>query len=51
LDLSRLFTSKTGRLRGNRGAARLLGLPIEGRRHRGLDDARRIATMLPFLLT
>lgn len=50
VNLSRLFTKKTGRKRGHRQAMKLLGIESKGEHHRGLSDARNIATMLPFLL-
>ena len=50
LNLSRLFTKKTGKKRGNRRAMKHLGLEPTGTHHRGLDDAKNIATMLPFLV-
>ena len=50
LNLSRLFTSKTGRRRGHRGAMKILNLEPRGDHHRGISDARNIVTMLPFLL-
>jgi inhibitor of KinA sporulation pathway (predicted exonuclease) len=49
VDLSRLFTRKYGRRRGHRGAMKILGIEPEGCHHRGLDDARNIARMLPCL--
>lgn len=50
LNLGKMFTQKYGRRRGNRGAAKILGMKPKGRRHRGIDDARNIAAMLPILL-
>ncbi len=49
-DLARLFTKKTGSRRGHRQAMKRLGLTPEGMHHRGLDDARNIARMLPILM-
>ena len=50
LDLSKLFTRKTGKRRGHRGAMKVLGVEPEGDHHRGLSDAMNIAKMLPLLL-
>lgn len=49
VDLSRMFTKKTGRRRGHRQAMMLLKMKAAGQRHRGLSDAKNIATMLPYL--
>ncbi|EDM76513.1 Inhibitor of the KinA pathway to sporulation, predicted exonuclease [Plesiocystis pacifica SIR-1] len=35
---------------GMAGALRRLGLPLEGTHHRGIDDARNIAKILPFIV-
>jgi inhibitor of KinA sporulation pathway (predicted exonuclease) len=50
LNLSRVFTMKYGRKMGNRRAMKKLGLKPGGTHHRGIDDARNIASMLPFLV-
>jgi 3'-5' exoribonuclease 1 len=39
-----------GRPRGNGDALCLVGLAREGTAHRGIDDARSIARLLPWLL-
>ena len=39
-----------GRRRGNRNALARVGLAATGTHHRGIDDARNIARLLPFLL-
>jgi inhibitor of KinA sporulation pathway (predicted exonuclease) len=31
-------------------ALQLAGLPLEGTHHRGIDDARNIAKLLPYIL-
>lgn len=35
---------------GMAGALRQMGIPLEGTHHRGIDDARNIAKLLPFIL-
>jgi len=50
LDLSKLFTRKTGRKRAHRGAMKILRIEPVGGHHRGLDDAQNIVKMLPYLL-
>jgi inhibitor of KinA sporulation pathway (predicted exonuclease) len=32
------------------GALKLCGLPLQGVHHRGIDDARNIARMLPWIV-
>lgn len=52
-NLKDIFSKKhgTGKPRpGMRRALELCGLTIEGAHHRGIDDARNIARMLPFIL-
>jgi len=49
-DLARLFTKKTGSRRGHRKAMKRLGIEPEGQHHRGLDDARNIAKMIPIIM-
>jgi 3'-5' exoribonuclease 1 len=39
-----------GRRRGNRNALSRVGLAATGTHHRGIDDARNIARLLPFML-
>jgi inhibitor of KinA sporulation pathway (predicted exonuclease) len=39
-----------GRKRGNRNALARVGLTATGTHHRGIDDARNIARLLPFML-
>jgi len=52
LNLKERFSEVLGRRPhfGMKRALELCGLPLEGTHHRGLDDARNIARMLPFLL-
>ena len=50
LDLSRLFTRKTGKRRGHRQAMNILKIEPVGTHHRGIYDAQNIAKMLPFLV-
>jgi len=50
IDLSMIFTKKIGRRKGHRGAMKILGIPSTGKHHRGIDDARNIAKMLPILM-
>lgn len=52
VNLKQLFTQKQG-LRKRYGMAKALqiaGLPLEGTHHRGIDDARNIAKLLPYIL-
>lgn len=49
-DLSNLFTKKIGRRGTHRKAMKILGLKAIGTHHRGLDDAKNIVKMLPFLM-
>ena len=50
LNLKELFSRRLGTKRrfGMAGALRKLGLPLVGTHHRGIDDARNIARLLPF---
>jgi inhibitor of KinA sporulation pathway (predicted exonuclease) len=51
LDLKQAFAEQAGcRAQGLRGALRLVGLTFEGSAHRGIDDARNIARLLPWAL-
>lgn len=52
VNLKQLFSQKQG-LRKRHGMAKALtlaGLPLEGTHHRGIDDARNIAKLLPYIL-
>jgi inhibitor of KinA sporulation pathway (predicted exonuclease) len=52
VNLKPLFSQKQG-LRKRHGMAKALtlaGLPLEGTHHRGIDDARNIAKLLPYIL-
>lgn len=50
VDLCALFRQRYRKKRGHRGAMRVLGLKASGTHHRGIDDARNIAKMIPTLL-
>ena len=51
LNLKDLFARAVGgRRRGNHGALARVGLTPTGTHHRGIDDARNIARLLPFAL-
>ena len=51
LNLKRLFAQLNNcKPRGMRRALRMAGLPLKGTHHRGIDDARNIATLLEFLI-
>lgn len=52
LNLKREFSTAMGRRKpmGNRGALRLVGEQATGTHHRGIDDARNIARLLPYVL-
>jgi len=47
-----MFSEKQGlkKKQGMAGALKLCGLPLEGTHHRGIDDARNIARMLPWIV-
>ena len=52
VNLKQLFSEKQG-LRKRYGMAKALqmvGLPLEGTHHRGIDDTRNIAKLLPYIL-
>ncbi|MCB9743345.1 MAG: exonuclease domain-containing protein [Alphaproteobacteria bacterium] len=51
-NLKKLFSEqqRTRRRYGMAGALRAVGLPLEGTHHRGIDDARNIARLLPWCL-
>lgn len=50
VDLYAIFKKRYRRKRGHRGAMRILGIEASGLHHRGIDDARNIAKMVPCLL-
>jgi len=52
INLKRTF-AKSRRIKevGMARALQMVGLPLDGSHHRGLDDARNIAKLLPFALT
>lgn len=52
LNLKRRFAERMGlrKPEGMRGALRRVGLPLEGTHHRGIDDARNIASLLPYIV-
>lgn len=52
LNLKKQFTTQLGgEMRyGMAGALRRVGLPLQGTHHRGIDDARNIARLLPWVL-
>ena len=51
LDLKREFASvQEVRRCGMKGALRMAGLPLTGTHHRGIDDARNIAALLPWIV-
>jgi len=51
VDLKRAFAARVGKPpMGMAGALRLVGLPLEGTHHRGIDDATNIARLLPWAL-
>lgn len=52
LNLKRRFTERMGlrKPEGMRGALRRVGLPLEGTHHRGIDDARNLAGLLPYIV-
>ena len=51
-NLKTAFTEKQGlnKKLGMAQALKLCGLPLEGAHHRGIDDARNIARMLPWIV-
>ena len=52
LNLKQMFADRQGcRPMGMKGALRRVGIPLQGTHHRGIDDARNIAKLLPFALT
>lgn len=52
LNLKQRFSAQLGEERryGMAGALRRVGLPLRGTHHRGIDDARNIARLLPWAL-
>lgn len=52
IDLRQRFSDSQGLsgLYGRPEALKLVGLSMEGRNHRGIDDARNIAKLLPYIL-
>jgi 3'-5' exoribonuclease 1 len=52
LNIKRRFTEELGlnKKLGMHEALELVGLPLVGTHHRGIDDARNIARLLPFAL-
>lgn len=52
LNLKQAFSDALGTRKrfGMAAALRKLGLPLEGTHHRGIDDARNIARILPFAI-
>jgi 3'-5' exoribonuclease 1 len=52
LNIKQAFSDTLGTSKrfGMAGALRELGLPLEGTHHRGIDDARNIARILPFAI-
>jgi len=51
LNLKAAFADRTdGRRCGMKGALRRAGIPLDGTHHRGIDDARNIAKLLPWCL-
>ncbi len=52
VNLKQLFTDTQGlpKRYGMAQALELAGIELEGTHHRGIDDARNIAKLLPFIL-
>jgi 3'-5' exoribonuclease 1 len=52
LNIKQAFSDALGTSKrfGMAGALRKLGLPLEGTHHRGIDDARNIARILPYAI-
>jgi len=52
VNLKTMFSEKQGlkKKQGMAGALKLCGLPLQGTHHRGIDDARNIARMLPWIV-
>jgi 3'-5' exoribonuclease 1 len=52
VNLKQLFTETQGlpKRYGMAKALQIVGLPLEGTHHRGIDDARNIAKLLPYIL-
>jgi len=52
INLKKRFSEQLGVTKrfGMDGALRKVGLPLDGTHHRGIDDARNIARLLPFVV-
>ncbi len=52
INLKKRFSERLGTQRkfGMAGALRKLNIPLDGTHHRGIDDARNIAKLLPFIV-
>lgn len=52
MNLKQRFSERMGlrKPEGMKGALRRVGLPLEGTHHRGIDDARNIARLLPYIV-
>ena len=52
INIKKLFSLNQGveRKIGMAGALRMAGLELEGTHHRGIDDARNMARLMPFIL-
>jgi len=52
LNLKKRFSERQGLRKklGMAGALRRAGIPLDGTHHRGIDDARNIAKLLPFIV-
>ena len=52
INLKRLFSSQQNlnRRYGMAQALNLVGIELQGTHHRGIDDARNIAQLLPYIL-
>ncbi|MBC8870825.1 MAG: exonuclease domain-containing protein [Planctomycetes bacterium] len=52
LNLKRAFAERMGlrKPEGMKGALRKVGLQLQGTHHRGIDDARNIAQLLPYIV-
>ena len=50
VNLKAAFAERAGKTFGMAGALRRVGLPLVGTHHRGIDDARNIALLLPWCL-
>ncbi|MEL7038248.1 MAG: 3'-5' exonuclease [Cyanobacteria bacterium J06592_8] len=52
INLKKMFTKSQGLKKryGMAEALKLVGLPLEGTHHRGIDDTRNIAKLMPYIL-